>query len=220
MRSSSSGDERGRPLGMRWIAVSWIGIVALSAVLTALTMRGCAAPTALPPASKIEVRAAPNVVLAIRDLARLETASFHMERVVEMTVTQTKLWGLTDSEDAILLVAVGDVTAGVDLAKIRDDDVKVDWTHKRVRVKLAPVEVFSAALDSDKTHVHSRKTGALADRREDLETLARRDAEQNIKAGALAGGLLTRAQTNAERTVRSLLRTLGFDDIQITWSPK
>src|SRR5207253_6452014 len=65
--------------------------------------------------SRIDVRPTPNVLVAVRDLSRLESATYHMERVVEMTDEQSKLFGLVKTRDSLLLVAVGDVTAGIDL---------------------------------------------------------------------------------------------------------
>ncbi len=165
--------------------------------------------------SRIEITPSPNVLVAIRDLARLETCSFHMERVVELNDEQTHLFGLIQARDAMLLVAAGDVVAGIDLQHLRDGDVQADWPHKRVHIVLPPVEVFSAALDNTQTRVFSRTTDQLAMRREDLEERARREAESTMRRGALDSGILDRARAGAERSVRSLMRSLGFDDVQI-----
>src|SRR5438067_10683048 len=101
-------------------------VIALSLVAAVALFRGRGAPATPQSTSTIEVRPSPNVVLAIRDLARLETASYHMERVVEMSDEQTHLWGTISTKDVILLIAVGDVAAGVDLQKLRDEDVTTD----------------------------------------------------------------------------------------------
>ena len=74
----------------------------------------------LPPLSTTEtvVRPLPNVLLAVHDLARIESVTFHMERVIDLTEKQSRLFGLIESRDAILLVAVADVSAGIDLGKV------------------------------------------------------------------------------------------------------
>jgi len=79
-----------------------------------------APPPLLPPmtSSVTVVRPTPDVLVAVRDLARLESASFHMERVIDLSDKQSKLWGMINTEDAILLVAVAEVTAGIDLQKL------------------------------------------------------------------------------------------------------
>jgi hypothetical protein len=172
----------------------------------------------LPPmtSSVTVVRPTPDVLIAVRDLARLESASFHMERVIDLTDKQSKLWGMLSTEDAILLVAVAEVTAGIDLQKLTAADVVVDPARRTARINLPAPEVLHAALDNDKTYVHSRKTGTLAERRENLETRARKEAERTLIESARQAGLLNRASENARRTVEALVHSLGYDKVEVT----
>lgn len=172
-----------------------------------------------PSTSRVDVTPSPNVVLAMRTLARLETVDFHMERVVELTDQQSHLFGLVQSQDAILLVAVGDVVSGVDLAKLAQDDVDADWVARSVRVRAPAPEIFSATLDNERTHVVTRSTDRLATRREDLEGMARREAESRLKSAATEAGILARAADDGERAIESLLRSLGYREVRITWKP-
>lgn len=169
------------------------------------------------PAETTTVRPTPDVIVAVRDLARLESASFHIERVVDLADRQDRLFGLVQVEDAILLVAAGDVTAGVDLAEIRDGDIEVDREAGTARIVLPRPQVFSARLDSQRTYVHTRRTDVLARERQDLETRARQEAERTIQASAVEGGILDRARENAARTVETLVRSLGYEP-QISWA--
>jgi hypothetical protein len=195
-----------------------LGVLVAVAVVAFVVMFKLPAPT-IPPASssKIDVTPTPNVVLAVRELSRLETSSYHMERVVELSDQQSKLWGLITTKDAILLVAVGDVTAGIDLQKVTDADITLDWAERKVTLKLPAPEVFSSSLDNTKTHVYSRNTDRFATRREDLEGLARSEAENSMKKAAVDGGILDRAKSNGERALRSLLQSLGFKSITLEW---
>lgn len=170
------------------------------------------------PGAGASLRPTPTVVLAVRDLSRLESASYHVEKVVELTDPQTKLFGLVEAKDAILLVAVGDVVAGVDLSKLSDADVQADDVAHSVRVTLPAAEVFSASLDEAQTHVYERRTDVLASRNETLEGLARTEAEKQMRQAAIDEGILARAKTNAERTVRGLLRSLGFTIVDVRWA--
>jgi len=163
------------------------------------------------------MRATPTVVLAVRDLSRLESESYHVEKVVELTDAQSKLFGLVEAKDAILLVAVGDVVAGVDLSNLSDADVRADDATHSVRVTLPAPEVFSASLDEAQTHVYERRTDVLASRNEKLEGLARSEAEKQMRQAAVDEGILARAKANAERTVRGLLRSLGFTNVDVQW---
>jgi len=153
----------------------------------------------------------------MRDLSRLESATFHMEKVVELTDEQSTLFGLVQAKDQILLVAVGDVVAGVDMAKLGDGDVQVDAASGTVRVVLPAPEVLSTAIDEKQTHVYGRSTDLLATRKEELETLAREEAAGQIERGAREGGILDRARASAERTVRALVLSLGFQKVVVEW---
>ena len=84
------------------------------------------------------IRSTPSVVVAVRDLARLESVAYHVERVIDVRDKQSLLFGLIKTEDAILLVAVGEVTAGVDLGDLRDGDVIADPAHGTARITLPP----------------------------------------------------------------------------------
>jgi len=160
-----------------------------------------------------------NVITAIRDLSRLETASYQVERVIDMTDQQEMLFGLVEAEDAILLVAAGEVTAGVDLSRIREGDVRVSQPSDEAWIILPPAEVFTARLDNTRTYVHGRQTDTLAKRSETLETRARQRAEQSMRDAALEGGILERANRSAERTVRSLVQALGYRSVHIERRP-
>lgn len=173
------------------------------------------APDEEPPAEVLEVRPTPNVIVAVRDLARLESASFHVERVIDLESRQRRVFGLVEAEDSILLVAAADVVAGVDLSQLRDTDVVIDPSGRSATITLPPVEIFSARLDNDRTYVHTRETDLLARRRESLETRARREAERTLQQAAIDGGIIARAERNAARTVETLIRSLGFDVVTV-----
>ncbi len=172
-------------------------------------------PAPPPPENVTVVRPTPDVIVAVRDLARLEGAEYHMERVIDLRDAQTHFFGLIHSDDAILLIAAGDVTAGVDLAGLRDGDVVVDTQKLEATIVLPPALLLSTRLDSEHTLVHTRRTDTLAERHEDLETRARQAAERTFEQGAVAGGILERAQRNAEHTVETLVRSLGYRTVSV-----
>lgn len=202
------------------VGASWLiligGVLAVSAAL-ALVFN--VALSALPQASttRTEVRPTPDVLVAVKSLSRLETQSYHLERVVDLTDHETHVFGLLKAKDAILLVAVGDVVAGVDLEHLTEGDVSADWDARRATLRLPPPTVFSATLDEKATRVYSRTTDLLAVRHEDLEERARRDAVRTMEKTAVDRGILDRARADAERALTGLLRSLGFVDVQISW---
>ncbi len=166
------------------------------------------------------VRSTPGVVAAMRDMARLDTTSFHIEKVIEARDEQSRLWGLVQPKDAILLVAVGDVVAGVDLSKLRDEDVRVDPSTRSVEVRLPAPEIVSSSLDERSTHVVFRSTDMLAERNEQLEGDARRQAEEQMRQAAIDAGVLERARASANRTLTALLQSLGYEAVSLVHSDR
>lgn len=177
------------------------------------------APDPAPPEPELVVRATPSVVLAVSDLARLETARFHMERVIDLRDRQSTLFGLVDAEDALLLVAAADVSAGVDLTRMTDGDVVVDPDRMSATLTLPAPEIFDAHLDEERTYVHSRNTDALAERGAQLESRARREAAQSLRRAALDAGILERARDNARSAITTLVTALGYDEVIIRFEP-
>lgn len=174
--------------------------------------------TAPAPAPSVQViRPTPNVVVAVRELARLEGAEYHVERVIDLSEKQKRLFGLVEAADAILLVASGDVVAGVDLSKLASDSIEADPEAKRVRIRLPRAKIFSTRVDNERTYVHSRDTDLLAKRNENLESDARREAERAIREAALESGIQERAEKGVRRTLEGLTRGLGYEQIEIVF---
>jgi hypothetical protein len=160
----------------------------------------------------------PVVLVAVRGLARLESVAYHMERIVDLKHRQPRLFGLIEVDDEILLVAAGDVIAGVDLAKLRDGDVAVVPGERRVRIELPAPEILTVRIDNERTYVHTRKTDLLAERVQEIETRARRLAEESIRAAALSTGIRERAKQGTEHTLTVLLGSLGYTRVEISWA--
>lgn len=199
--------------------VGGAGLVGLSVGL--LLPRAPPKFPSLPPlSSSVSVlRPTPEVVTAVRALARLETTAFHMERVIDLKDQQSRLFGLVSGEDAILLVAVADVTAGVDLGQVGPADVEVSPDRKRVRIQLPRAVVLQTVLDSEHTYVHTRRTDLLARRNDTLETNARNEAERTLTQAALSAGILDKADDQARRVIRELVTALGFSEVEVVTRP-
>ncbi len=211
----SARGSRRSPGWLRFVLLGCALIVASSAALCTHRVINPPEPPPDPPSVVEILHPTPSVITALRDLSRLESAEAHVERVVDLRDRQSVFFGLVDADDAILLVAVGDVVAGVDLAELEDDAVEADPEARSVRVRLPAAEIFSARLDSEATYVHTRETDVLAQYSPTLESRARREAERSLRAAALQGGLLQRAEHNAARTLEALIRQLGYERVRV-----
>jgi len=171
------------------------------------------------PAAGPVVRPTATILMSVKDLARLETNELHMEKVIDLTDKQSRLFGLVDTSDAILMVAAGDVTVGVDLSKLEASDVEVDRERGTARLTLPPPEILSVRLDEKHTYVYSRKTGLLAERNEQLESKARQEALRAIEEAARNGDIMEKARRQAERQLQLLFEKFGVSRTTIGWRP-
>ncbi len=166
-----------------------------------------------------ELHAKPSntLLLATRDLSRLETSELHVEKVIDLTDTQSSLYGLVDGTDNVLLVAVGDVSVGVDLGKVKDGDISMDPKTHAAHMKLPAPEIFSARLDEKATYVYSRSTSLFGKRNEQLESRARQEAQETIKRQADTAEAKARAKAQAEKVLRELATALGATSVTFEW---
>jgi len=154
----------------------------------------------------------PAVVDRIRQLNRLETVEYSLDKIV---VGQKQSAYLPDFlvGEKLLLVAHGEVIAGVDLSQLKLGDVTV--SGDAVHVRLPEALVLTTRLDNDRTHVYSRDTGLLVNADLNLESEVRAAAEKQITQAALDDGILDKAHQNARTSVTALLYGLGFRTVDV-----
>jgi hypothetical protein len=157
-------------------------------------------------ARRIDV-SSPSVVEKIRQLSRLETVDYAIDKIVEGDRQNPYIPDFLVG-DKLMLVAHGDVIAGVDLSQLKASDVVVNGT--RVQVRLPAAQVLTTRVDNGRTRVYSRNTGVLINPDPNLESDVRRVAEQQFTQAALDDGILDKARQNARTSVTALLYGLGF----------
>ena len=154
----------------------------------------------------------PAVVEKIRQLSRLETGVYSLDKIVEGDRQSPYLPDFLVG-DKLLLVAHGEVIAGVDLGQLKPGDVSV--RGDAVQVRLPAPQVLSTRIDNNRTRVYSRTTGLLVPADPNLESQVRLVAEQQIAQAALADGILDKARQNARTSVTALLYGLNFHTVDV-----
>jgi hypothetical protein len=158
----------------------------------------------------------PVVVERIQSLSRLETVVYSLDTIVEGERT-TPLLPDALAGDKILLVVHGQAIAGIDLSKLKPEEVRIDAGDPRsIHVNLPPSEIFVTTLDNQHTRVYARSTGLLVPADPNLESDTRSKAQAQLQAAALADGILDAARKNARATVTALLYSLGFERVEVT----
>lgn len=159
-----------------------------------------------------------GAIQQMKNLNRLETQRFSIERVVEASTARGDALDMFLGE-RLLLIASGDVVAGVDLSKLTDRDVIISPDGASVTLTLPASEIFSARLDNERTRVYDRQTRLITQltggQNPNLETQARQEAERQILAAACENGIMQRAAEEAKRSMEQFLRLLEFENVTV-----
>ncbi len=154
----------------------------------------------------------PVVVEGVRELDQLATVRWTESVPVTRQSGGDVLERLFSGEE-VLVIATGEVEAGVDLADLGREDVRVEGDT--VTMRLPEPEILSASLDEEKTRVYDRDLSPLNMRPDDdLVEEARLRALEKVEATARENGILKTAETNAEQSIRAFVTTLGFEEVR------
>jgi hypothetical protein len=192
------------------LLIMLVALLGIGALLSTFTRSSSLFPWGKP---GIAFKASPETVIKeMQQLQRLETASFTIEKVIEAGTQgnpfQEILYG-----DRILLIAHGQVVAGVDLSKL--DPQAVSITGPQLTITLPATEIFSTSLDNSQSRIYDRRLGLLSKGDKDLESQTRQHAEELIQQAACDGMILTQAATNASQQLEALFKGFGFTEVVI-----
>lgn len=192
---------------LKLIFYTFCGVVLIAALVAIIK------PFWKPASFEVNVNRA-AVIKQVRSLARLETASYTIEKVLDAQTNDSNAISRFLFGDKILLIAHGQVIAGFDLSQISEKDTKVEG--RSVSVALPPPQILVATLDNSQTKVYDRSQGLLRRNDTELEATVRQEAEKSIWQAACDGRILQTASDNARRQLTSLLTGLGFQTVTIT----
>ena len=167
-------------------------------------------------------RSQPAVLKSISDLGELRTASANLQIVIDVEKDTRFLPDFIKGERD-LFVAVGSVDAGVDLTNLPPTAITVDGTT--AKITLPDPVYFDANVDLDKSYLVSRQRGVV-DRvasafgsGEDQRAIYSL-ADTKLRAAAAADPqVIERARANTRTLLSSLLSSLGFTEVTITFTP-
>jgi len=144
-----------------------------------------------------------SVVHEVQSLSDLVTVKYVMNKVV--VLEDVKWYG----ENRVLLLAHGVVKAGIDLKRLKPEDVSI--TGKTICLKLPPTQIMDAYLDDKASQVIDHSTGLLRAFDKDLEQAARQNAVDDIARAARMGGILTEADKRGREELQNFFKRAGFE---------
>ncbi len=155
-----------------------------------------------------------DALLGIRQLNELTTVEYTAQVLVTVE-EDAEIGPVTIPEflkgEKLLLVAVGEVEAGVDLDMLGPEDVRV--VGKTVMIDLPEARILGSSLDEDRTRLYDRDRGLLTSGNDELIEEGRRKAEDRVVEIAQENDILDKAQENAEVSIRTLMTSSGYERV-------
>jgi hypothetical protein len=154
-----------------------------------------------------------TLILRVRALSRLETIRYSLETIIEGGSDPGGLLSfLGIGREKLVLIARGQVMAGVDFSRMEPDDIVVKG--QKVTLYLPPAEILVSKLDNERTGVYEYEKGLFTRRDVQLESELRARAEEELVRRAMEDGILTQAEANAKAYLLLLLHSLGFTEVE------
>jgi hypothetical protein len=168
-------------------------------------------------------RSQPVLLQAIEDLEVYKAATGNFQVVVDLEESSRGI-PLIVKGQRTLFVAGGSVDAEVDFSGLDEGAIKVSGEDRRkVEITLPRARLTEARVDPDQSRVFSRERGLL-DRLgsvlSDNPTSERelyQLAEDKMEAAAAQSDLVGRAEQNTRAMLESMLRSLGYRDVTVTF---
>lgn len=155
------------------------------------------------------------VVQQMQGLNRMETAQYTIEKVIAAYQKSDFLDQLYGGK--VLFIANAKVTAGIDMSKLQEGDIKLTSSvtgTREVSVQLPKAEIFATTLDESKSYIYSADSNSIFGRLDPkIFDLVRATAQDEIGKAAQEQGILEMADKNARMNTELFLRRLGFTNV-------
>ncbi len=215
-----------RPRG-RWagLAVGLGAIVLVVALLVVALLRLTSWHPSLtnPFGTRTVDRSQPVLLLSLQNLSDYKAATANLQLVIDLEKDARFIPSFIKGERT-LFVAAGSVDAEIDFSRIGKGAIKVSDDRRTAVITLPHPALGKVRIDPDRSYVASRDRGIL-DR---LSSVVSDDpngqrelyrlAEQRIQAATLQSDLLPRAEQNTRAMLESMLRSLGYTKVTVTFS--
>ena len=196
-------------------AAAGILIVVLSAVHLLPQLRN-------PFATTTTVRSEPVILKSITNLSRYEAASGSFEVVVDLTNRNGILPSFLAGSET-LFIGQGTDIAFVDFSQLKSQAITMNANRTAVTIVLPKAQLEPAVLNVSQSYVYAQQQGLFnrignffsgnPNSQQQVYILA----QQKIETAAKQSPLLTEAQKNTEGMLDSMLTSLGFQHVTVTF---
>ena len=158
------------------------------------------------------------VVGKIQSASKLATTEFTVDKIVHGTKVKKISWFIKLNEARFLAYSQVKIKAGIDLTKIKADNIKIDG--RRIDIVLPPVEVLNFSYPPDKF----RMDNEISDTKKFLNKISIedqekffQDAELDIRNNLQYMNIVETTQQHTRTMLVGLLKTMGYQEIYISF---
>ncbi len=168
-------------------------------------------------------RSQPVLLQSVQDLSLYKAATGNFQLIIDLEKDARFIPSVIKGERT-LFVAAGSVDAEVDFSRIGRGAIEVSDDGHAAKITLPHPGLGKVRIDPDKSYVASRDRG-LFDRigsvfssdpngQRELYQLA----DKRIQSAAFSSGLVQRAEQNTRAMLESMLRSLGYTQVTVTFT--
>jgi len=197
------------------VAVLVAGVVVIAAVHLLPHIRN-------PFAESTTVRSQPTLLKSITSLSRYQAASGSFQVIVDLSRKTPYLPSFLEGSQT-LFVGQGTVTAYDDFSRLARGDIQLSPGRTAVMVRLPQPQLEPATLNVRQSYVFAQQQGLL-NRIGNLfsgnpgsQQQVYIAAQQKIQAAASHSPLLAQAKKNTTNMLTSMLHSLGFSHVTVTF---
>jgi hypothetical protein len=175
-----------------------------------------------PFAETTDQRSGPVLLMSIIELSRYEAASGNFQVVVDISSGGSLLPSFLQGSDT-MFIGVGTENSYVDFSKLKGNALTVSPDRLTVAVALPHAQLESANLDVKQSYVFAQQQGLFTrvnsflggnpNAQQSVYVLA----QQKIQEAATKSTLVADAERNTKAMLISLLSSLGFKTITVTF---
>jgi len=176
-----------------------------------------------PFAQTTTVSSQPAILKSITQLSRYEAANGEFQVVIDLSTHNGILPSFLAGSET-LFVGQGSVIAFVDFSRLKSPDIIVNNDRTAVTIKLPKAQLEPAVLDVKQSYVYAQqqgffnRIGNFFGGNPNSEQQVYILAQQKLQAAATQSALRTDAQANTKAMLTSMLTSLGFQHVAVTFS--
>ena len=156
---------------------------------------------------------ATTLLTKIQSLSSLTTTRYTYSTIITTETDMPDLLKVLYGQKQVM-VAVGYITAGVDMKQATASDVQ---SGQSLTLSLPAPALQDCILDEGKTYIASLDKGIFAPASPTLDQDARRFAVQQLRQSAVNSEILTEAQKQAQTALTDFINLVGVPNVQINF---